>query len=122
MQVESFWAHATEPSKPGFSVSPEALNAVDMSPAVNKFIAAVVDSKVLAVADIDQAIIAAPAVGVDDAFRGYLSPYNGLQRGFGAIADYFGVDLTVAFEHTENDGFAICATSTFTPDASCAEV
>jgi len=93
-----------------------------MSPAVNKFIVAVVDSKVLAIADVDQAIIAAPTVRVDDAFRGYLSPYNGLQRGFRAIRDYFGIDLAIAFEYTEDDGFAISATSTFALDTPCAEV
>jgi hypothetical protein len=49
MQVKSFWAHTMEPSKSGFSISPEALDTVDMGPAVNKFIVAVVDSKVLAV-------------------------------------------------------------------------
>ena len=78
MQVKSFWAYTTEPGKSGFSISPEALDTVDMSPAVNEFIIAVVDLKVLVVTDIDQAIIAAPAVRVYDAVRGYLPSYNGL--------------------------------------------
>jgi len=72
MQVESFWAHTAETGKSGFGISPEPLDTVDTSPAVNKFIIAVVDSKVLAVTDIDQAIIAASAV------RGYLPSYNSL--------------------------------------------
>ena len=67
MQVKSFWAHTTEPGKSGFGISPEALDTVDMGPAVNEFIVAVVDSKVLAVTNIDQAIIAASAVRVYDA-------------------------------------------------------
>lgn len=121
MQVKSAWAHSSEPGEATFGIAPEALDAVDMGPPVSEFIAAMIDPEVLPIADIDQAVITAPAVGIDDAFRGHLSPYNRLQRGFGAIRDDFCIDFPVTFENAKDDSFAVRAAPSLAFDSACSE-
>ena len=48
-------------------VAPERLNAVDMPGSLDELIVAVVDPKVLFQADVNQAIVARPTVGMNDA-------------------------------------------------------
>jgi len=50
-------------------VFPEALNAIDVVGAMSKFIVAVVDSMMSLIAEIDQAIVTAPAIGMDHRFK-----------------------------------------------------
>ena len=78
-----------------------------------------IDSEVLAVSNINQAIIASPAVVINDALWFYFTADNGLQRGFRIIRNYLGVDLPVTFENTEDDGFAISTTASFSFDTTC---
>jgi hypothetical protein len=68
---------------------------------------------VLAIPYIDKAIVAAPTVRVNDTFRLDLSTDNSLQCGFRAVRNNFGIDLSVAFEDTEDDGFPVGPTPTF---------
>ena len=67
---------ATKPDQPGLGKTPEAFNAVDVGLVSNEFVPAVVDPEVLAITDINQAVVAAPAIGVDDAFQTDLAPNN----------------------------------------------
>lgn len=46
-----------------------------------------IDSEMFIEAQIDQAVITTPAVGVDDGSRIGFTPDNGLQRGFRGIRD-----------------------------------
>ena len=73
-------------------VAPERLNAVDMPGSLDELIVAVVDPKVLFQADVNQAIVARPTVGMNDAVGVNFASNNGLQRGFGGIGDDFGID------------------------------
>lgn len=74
VQVERVLAHASEPGEPGFGDAPEALDAVDVVVTFGKLVVAMVDTKVLVVAHIHQAIVAFEPVGVDDAVIGHLAP------------------------------------------------
>lgn len=66
----------------------------------------VFDAQVFLVAHIDQAVVAAPAVGVDDRVEADM-PADGLLQGlFLTIGDDLGVDAAVAFENAEHDGLA----------------
>jgi len=67
VQVEGAFSHPTEPGESGFGETPEALDAVDVGLPLGELVPAVVDSRVLAITDVDQAVIAAPVVGVDHA-------------------------------------------------------
>jgi len=57
--------HTTEFREPGFSKTPEKFNAIDMSNGVSIF-NRMIDSVVLHVADINQAIISFPVVRMDN--------------------------------------------------------
>ena len=78
MQVEGTGSHATKANQACFGMSPEAFNPVDVVAAFCKFVLAMIDSKVLAVPHVNQAVIATPTVRVDDAFQFYFAAYNRL--------------------------------------------
>jgi hypothetical protein len=121
MQVKGCLAHSPELGQPEFSNAPEAFDAVYMGLVSNEFIVAMIDSEVLAITDIDETIIAAPAVRVNHTLRLDLSPDDGLQRGFGTIRDDFGIDFPVAFEDAEDNRFTIGAAPSFSFNAQCSK-
>ncbi len=78
MQIESVSRYAIELLKPALGKTPEALNAVDVCRAPSKLIRPVRDSEVFRVADINQSIIAAPTIRMDDRFGRDATTNNGL--------------------------------------------
>lgn len=56
-----------------------------------------VDSEMFVNTDVDQAVVAAPAVGVNDGAGVDLAPNDRLQCSFGAMGDDLGVDFALAF-------------------------
>jgi len=121
VQVEGGFSHPTEPGESGFGETPEALDAVDVGLPLSELVPAVVDSQVLAITDIDQAVVTAPVVGVDHALGFHFASYNRLQRGFGAVRNNLCVDLAVALEDAEDDRLARSATSALPLDVACPE-
>lgn len=105
--------HPTVLDKAGFDVSPESFDTVDVCLVPCELIPGMIDSQMLSVSNIDKAIVAPPAIGVNDAGQADLSPNNPLQRGPRAIWDYFSVHAAVAFEDAKDDGFAVSASSPF---------
>lgn len=96
MEVKSMTGNTVELLESSFGKAPKALDAVDMMMTTNKFIAAMLDAKVLGITDIHQAVIATPAVAVDGDFGSHTAPNDGLQRGFGAVRHNLGVDLAAS--------------------------
>ena len=121
MQVEGTGRQAAKANQASFCVSPETFNAVDVVAALGKFVLAMIDTKVFSVAHINQAVIATPAVRINDAFEFYFTAYNCLQRGLGAIWNDLGIDVTVPLKDAEDDRFTKGTTTSFTLDAPCAE-
>jgi len=72
--------HTTELNKPSFGISPKPFNAVDVGLASGEFILAMIHSEVFSIPDINQAIVASPAIGIDDAVQADLSSNYFLQR------------------------------------------
>ena len=94
---------AVELGEPSFGEAPEGLDAVDMhTVALGEFMLAVVDPQMLVVADIDESVVAAPAVGVDDAFQRHLALDDGLQRGFFAIRHDLGIHPAMPLEDAKH--------------------
>lgn len=106
VQGEGRLGDAVESSQGGLSVRPEALDAVDVAAVGGELILTMVDSQVLGVAQVDQAVVAPPAVGVDHALEADSAPNDILQNGFRAVGHELGVDLSVAFEDAEDRRFA----------------
>ena len=67
VQIERVAGHPIELDQPALGIAPEALNAIDMRRVASKLIVAMVDTQVFVKAHIDQAVVAAPAIGVNDA-------------------------------------------------------
>ena len=68
MEVEGVFRQALELGQPDFGQAPEAFDAVDMNGSFRKLVAGMFDADV-AIAEIDEAVVAAPAIGVDDGAR-----------------------------------------------------
>ena len=85
-----------ELSQSSFGKAPERLNAVDMRIAPGKLIVAVVNAVMFIKANIDQAIVAAPAIRVNHTGNVYFSSDDGLQDGFRSIGNNLSVDIIAA--------------------------
>ena len=114
--------HTTELVQPGFGKAPEAFDAIDMGSAPDKFILPMIDSQVLAITDIDQAVVTAPAIGIDDAIQSNTAPDDPLERCFTAVRDDFCVDTPVAFEYTKDSCFAEGPATAFAFDTLGTEI
>ena len=114
--------HTSESIQTGLGKAPEALDAIDMGFTSNELILPVIDTQVLAVADVNQAIVATPAIGVDDAVQGDPTADNALQRSLSAVRDDFCVDAAVAFENAKDGRFAKGPATSLALDAAGAEV
>ena len=77
---EPSFRDALEFRKPMLGITPKTLDAVDVAAASAKLIPTMIDAKMLFVPKINQAIVASPAVGVDDAFNISVPSYDPLKR------------------------------------------
>ena len=75
------------------------LDAVDVGLTCGELILSMINHHVLSIYDVNKAVVAALAVGVDDAIQADLTPNNRLQSGLGAIGDNFGVHTAVVFKN-----------------------
>ena len=113
---------AVELHQPALGVAPKALNAVDMNAAPGEFVVAVVDPQVLVKPHIDQAVVAAPAVGVNHAGDVGLAPDDGLKNGFGGIGHDLGVHIVAALEQAKDHRFVARPTAPKTAHPARPEV
>ena len=120
--MKSLFAHTTEPGQPGFGIAPEALDPVDMTLAMNKFILSMVDAKMLFITKVNEPIISSPAIRMDDTFNAHSTSDNRLQRGSSAIGNDFGINFSVSPEDPKDDCFAKSSTATLAFDSTSAEV
>ncbi len=80
------------------------------------------DAEVFLVSQIDEPVITSPTIGMNDAFKVYTSTYDALESGSGAIRNDLRIDVIIAFEQAENNGFSACSTASDAPDPASAEV
>ena len=80
------------------------------------------DAEVFLVSQIDEPVITSPTIGMNDAFKVYTSTYDALESGSGAVRNDFRIDVIIAFEQAENNGFSACSTASDAPDPASAEV
>ena len=122
MKIESASRDSIELLKSTLRHTPEALNTVDVATATSKFIRPMLNAEVLRVADINQPVVAAPAVAVNHSFRRNAAPNNGLKCDLLAVGHDLGVDRTVAPEDAEDNGLTARSTATFAAHAASAKV
>jgi len=122
MKVESAIGNSIELLEPALGIAPEALNAIDVMRALHKLIVGVIDSEVLRVSDINQAIIAAPTVRVDGGVNSDSTPNNGLKCGFLAVRDDLCIHAAIALEDAEDNGLAAGSAASLATDTARSEV
>lgn len=105
--------HPTVFDKAGLGKSPASLDPIDVSLVCGKLILSMIDSQVLSITNVNKAIVAASAIGINDAIQADLSPNNLLQRGLRAIGDNFCVHAAIAFEDSKDDGFSVSTPAPF---------
>ena len=106
--MEGVPGEALELRQADLGQAPEAFDAVDVDGAVGELVFGMIDAEV-AVAEIDQAVVATPAIGVDDGPGVRPSADDALQGRPREVRYDLGVDLAPALEDAEDDGLAIGA-------------
>lgn len=112
----------TEADKPSFGKSPEAFYAVDVGVLIDKFVITVLYTKMFTVSKVNKAVVSAPSVRVNNAFKLYPSSNNSLKGSLGTIRHDFRIDTTLPFEQAENNGFPLSASSPDAPDKPCSKI
>ena len=105
-----------------FGDTPETLDAVDMRPAVGENIIGMFDSVMSIVSDIDQSVISLPLVGVNHGVVRDKPFYYRHERGGGAVFNNLREDSLPALFHSEHDGLAARAATSFALDTARAEI
>ena len=72
--------------------------AIDVVTATGELVSPMINPKMFSITNIDQTIVAAPAVAVNDYLKSQSPTNNGLQTGFGAVGHNLGVDPSMALE------------------------
>ena len=108
--------------QPSFSVRPKRLNTINMVSSSGKLIVLMMNSIMLPVADINQAIIPSPPIRINNTFRRDFPPNNLLQRSFSAIRNYFRINFSFSLKNAENDGFVTGSSTSFSFNSPGAEV
>ena len=81
-----------------------------------------INPEMLVNSNIDQAIVATPTVGVNDAVGVHFATDNGLQRGFRGVWNDFCVYAATALEQSEHDCFSPSPATSFAANALRPEV
>ena len=118
--MEGVLGEALELRQADLGQPPEALDAVDVNGALGELVAGMIDAEV-AVAEVDQAIVAALAVGVDDGARIHPAADDALQGWLRAVGNDLGIDLALALDDAEDDALAVGAASAPPLDPTGAE-
>jgi hypothetical protein len=116
-----FW-DPVELHKTPFRIGPERFDAIDVAFAVGKLIGSMVDTIMLFVAQINQAIVTTPRVGVNDTFKLYSTSDNALQRLFCAVGNDFRIDHALPLKDAEDRGFVVGAAASLSFDPLGSEV
>jgi hypothetical protein len=122
MQSKGMLGHTIELSQATLGKAPKGFNTVDMTATPDKLIVAMIDPKVFVKANIYQAIVAPPAIGVDNAQRISFASDNRLQRALRSVWNNLCVNLVTAFEQSKDNGFTACTTTTFTTHSAWTKV
>ena len=122
MEIKHMSWHPVELLQSSFGKAPKAFDAVDMSVAQSELVGTMIDSKVFGISHINESIVTPPSIAVNRRFGSNSSTNDGLECGFRAVGDDFGVDTTISFEQSENGRFASSSPTAFAPHATCTKI
>ncbi len=122
VQVEGCRRDAVELLEPSLGETPKALNPIEVICALHKLVLTMMDSKMLGISGINQAVVTAPTVRVDDGVECDATAHNGLQSALFAVRHDLRVNASVSFEDAEDDGLATCPATALAAHTARAEV
>ncbi len=102
VQIKSVFRDPIELLQPSFAKRPKTFYPVNMRRAINKFISTVVNTKMIRVADINQPVVAAPFVRVNNRVQANTPANDCLQRFLAAVRDNLGINRSVALKDAED--------------------
>ena len=97
-------------------------NTVNMPRTTNKLIVTMMYPEMFGKTHVNQSLITAPTVGIDDTLDTDTTSNNLLQRCFGGIGNNLGINLAPAFQNAENDGFPTRTVPASAPDTFGSEI
>jgi len=115
MQVERMSRDAIELLQTTLGARPETFNAVDVAVVISKLILRVKHTEMLRVTNINQTIVAAPAIGVNYRVERDMTTNHLLQRAFLTIRHDLSIDRAITLEDAEDDSFTTRATPALAP-------
>jgi hypothetical protein len=121
MQIERFFIHTPEPGESRFGISPKAFDSINMTFIMNKLILSMVHSEMFLVSEINEPIVASPAVRMDNTFEVHTTPDYRLQCGSLAVRNYLSKDTSIAPEDTEHNCFTESPSASFALNATSAK-
>jgi hypothetical protein len=116
MQIELHFSNVIEQGKTAFGIAPEGFCSIYMTAGIGKRVQAMSNAVMLVVTHIYKAVIASPAIAVEDASRADFASDNAFQRRFSSFRNEFSIDFSLAFKDAENDGFSGRTPASFTGD------
>ncbi len=81
-----------------------------------------IDPEMPRITEVNQAVGAAPGIGMNNGFNADTPTNNGLERFSLDIRDHFGKDFAVSFADSEDDSFTRRSATAFAFDTRCAKV
>ena len=103
-------------------VAPKRFNTVNMPRTANKLIVTMMYPEMFGKTHVNQSLITALTVGIDDALDTDTTSNDLLQRCFGSIGNNLGINLVPTFQNAENDGFPTRTAPAFAPDTFGTEI
>ena len=122
MEQELILAKAVEFQHTALSERPEALDTIYVPGFICKLIYMMINAKMFLKAEIDQAVVSDPSVGVNDGIETYLTPYNSLQSASLAVRNDFRINPVTSLVNAKDDRLAAGSASTLSGDSPAAEI
>lgn len=82
MEIEGVLMKAPEADKAGFGKGPKTFYSIDMGMLIGKLVVAMFNAKVLLIAQIHQAVVATPAIRMNNAFKLHMATNYSLESRF----------------------------------------
>ncbi len=108
MQSKRMFGNTVELCQTALGKTPKRFNAVDMAAAFDKLIVTMIHPKVFVKTNVNQAIIATPAIGMDDTQRVSFASDHRLQGRFRGVWNNLRVNLIESFQEVNMFQIHVC--------------
>lgn len=122
MKIKKIFINASEFSKAGLCICPEALDSVYMRFPFDKLVVSMPHPVMFLISQINKTGIASPCVGMYYALRVNSASNYALQRCFSAIRDYFRINASMSLENAKNYCLSVGSPSSFAFNSSRSKI